>query len=55
MKATKFLSLMAIAGCFAACTKEVLVEPEKVIDSFDDVKGAKMIATAIHSEKLGLI
>lgn len=45
MKTTKLLLVMALAASFAACTKEVLVEPEKAIDSFDDVKGAKMIAS----------
>lgn len=45
MKTTKLLLVMALAASFAACTKEVLVEPEKAIDSFDNVKGAKMIAS----------
>lgn len=45
MKTTKLLLVMALAASFAACTKEVLVEPEKAIDSFGEVKGAKMIAS----------
>ena len=44
MKATKFLFVMAMAAGLAACTKE-LVEPGKPVDSIEEVKGAKVIAS----------
>lgn len=44
MKTTKLFFVMAMAASLIACTKEVLVEPDKAVDSFDEIKGAKMLA-----------
>lgn len=45
MKTTKLFFALAIAASLVACTKEVIVEPEKVVESFDEIKGAKLLAT----------
>lgn len=52
MKTTKLFFALAIAASLAACTKEVLVEPEKAVDSFDDIKGAKVVANGFSIDPM---
>lgn len=52
MKTTKLFFALAIAAGLAACTKEVLVEPEKAVDSFDEIKGAKVVANGFSIDPM---